>query len=111
MASPNENPAYQLGYLLGELFKAGLLLNLTKCTQCKRPINQCGPDWIVQTFLTIPIGAKCADCQTPEERAECAIRQAAGTMYKLDGIRLVELDPEPEHDDGGDEGGSQPKAG
>lgn len=96
----------------GNLFKALLLHNIiSTCTGCRRSVAPGTPeyaDWLVQTFLMIPVGAKCPDCQTPEERAECAIKQATGPKYKIDGLRLVQEDPKPTGGD--DEDGSQPKA-
>lgn len=103
------------GNLLGDLLKAVMLLNLTKCMACKRPSNPGSPefaDWVVKTFLMIPVGTKCPDCQTPEERADCAIGQAIGPKYRLEGLQLVQEDPEPKDgDDGDDEDGPQSKAG
>jgi hypothetical protein len=83
------------GNPLADLVKAALLLNLTKCMGCKRsndPGNPDFADWVIKTFLVFPIGAKCPDCQTPEERADAVIGQAIGPKYKLDGIRLVQLE-------------------
>jgi hypothetical protein len=89
MASPNP--------IFGDLIKALLLQNLRTCTECRRPNvagNTDAGDWVVKTFLAIPIGAKCPDCQSLAERAECAIRQASGINYKIEGFQLVE-DPTP----------------
>ena len=105
MASPNPNPL--------DVIKALLVGHFTTCMGCRRP-NVAGSsdagDWAFKTFLPVAIvyGIKCPNCQSPEERAEVAIRQASGIMYKLEGLRLVEEPKQPE--DGDDGGGSQAQA-
>jgi hypothetical protein len=79
MASPNP--------IFGDLIKALLLQNLRTCTECRRP--------------------NVAGNTDAGERAECAIRQASGINYKIEGFQLVE-DPTPK--DGDDEDGSHTKA-
>jgi hypothetical protein len=45
----------------------------------------------------------CPNCQSPEQRAEVAIRQATGPNYRLEGLRLIE-EPKPvDNDDEGDQ--------
>jgi hypothetical protein len=97
---------------IGEFIKFLLLQNLKKCSGCRRPndpSNSDFGDWAVKTLppFAIVIGAKCPACQPPDERAEVAIRQASGTMYKLDGVRLVE---QPKTNGGDDGGGPQARA-
>jgi hypothetical protein len=92
------------------MLKQALTQHFTTCCSCRRPNVVGSPDyddWALQHFLMIPVAMKCPDCQSPEERAEIAIRQASGVNYKLDGFRLVE-DPGTPMDDG--EGGAEPKA-
>jgi hypothetical protein len=107
----NPNP---FADFLGNLFNAVFLQSLIgTCTGCRRtvvPFTPAFADWAVQTFLRVPVGAKCPDCQTNEERAEIAIRQATGPKYKIDGLQLVQEDPKPEGGDD-DEGQSETKAG
>ncbi len=88
---------------LGDLMKTLLLNNLRTCSGCRRPNVPSNPDfgdWVVQRILTIPYAAKCPDCQSPEDRAECAIRQASGIDYRFEGFQLVE-DPKSTDDDDG----------
>lgn len=82
---------------LGDVIKALQMVSLAHCAGCKRP-NDGGADWILKTiFKTIPVRAKCPDCQTPEERAECFVEQAIGPQYRMHGIGVVEI---PRPDDG-----------
>lgn len=78
---------------------------LKSCSGCgreNRPDNEDAVDWVVQTvpLVLMPIGVKCPNCQTPEERAECAIRQAGGVLYDFNGINLTELPIDPDEEDG-----------
>ena len=92
--------------LVGNLIKALLLRQCSECRRTNVAGNSDAGEWVVKVVLSIPIGIKCPDCQTPEERAECAIRQASGITYKIEGFRLVE-NPKPTD---GDDNGSQSKA-
>lgn len=100
MANPIPNP--------GDLIKALLLGHMTTCVGCRRPFegSSDADGWIVKHFMMIPCAMKCPDCQSPEERAECAVEQAIGPKYKLEGLRLVEQ-PKPTD---GDESGSESQA-
>jgi hypothetical protein len=64
-----------------------LRVALSNCHWCQRPnplvSGAKADDWTMQTFLSLPVTAKCPDCQTPEERAETVIKQATGQMYRL----------------------------
>lgn len=93
MASSGEAP--NIGDLIKALFLFGQVGACCECGRLNKRTNPDNDDWIIKHLLMIPVAAKCPDCQTPEERAECAIRQASGTTYHLEGIRLVQ-DPEPE---------------
>jgi hypothetical protein len=95
MASPTPNLAEQL--------KALVRKQLGTCSGCRRPYVNGTPnpdDWLIRLFAGIPFALKCPDCQTPEERAEVAIKQAVDPKYRREGIRFVPVDPEPQ--DGGD---------
>jgi hypothetical protein len=79
--------------------------HFARCYKCRRPIRSGQPDfadWSVTAFLRVPIGMLCPNCQSPEQRAEVAIRQATGPNYRLEGLRLIE-EPKPvDNDDEGD---------
>lgn len=79
-----------------KLIEAGLSGNADKCISCRKPIpndQDQVADWaILALFDTIPLGMKCPDCQTLEQRAEMAIEQATGPKYRLEGRRLVRED-------------------
>lgn len=85
------------GNLLADLVKAALLLNLTKCADCGRPNpgNPHAVGWIVKVIplVTIPLATKCPDCQTVEERIDCAIQESIGTQYHFDGFRILPIEP------------------
>jgi hypothetical protein len=100
MADPNPN--------LGDLIKSLLLHHFGTCIGCRRPYadSSDADGWTIKHFLMIACALKCPDCQSPEERAECAVEQAIGPKYKLEGLRLVE-DPKPVD---GPEDGSQAQA-
>ena len=81
---------------LGDVIKSLLQRHFSTCVGCRRPFAG-SPDadgWITQHYKMIPIAQKCPDCQSPEQRAECAVEQAIGPKYKLEGLRFVEL-PQP----------------
>ena len=91
------NPTPPSPNLLGQLIKLLFLLNLARCSGCQKPLPSPPEDragWLIKAFLMVPIQSKCADCQTPEERAECEIRQATDARrFRIEGFRLVEDDP------------------
>jgi len=71
------------------------------CCRCRQPLpsGQAGViGWVVHTFAMYPIGIICPDCQSPEDRAEAAIRQATST-YSLEGLRFTQH-PKPDDDQG-----------
>lgn len=65
----------------------GLVRRLsTTCYGCGTPFPQGladSADWLIRTFMMYPFALKCPDCQTPDERAEMAIRQATGPNYTV----------------------------
>jgi hypothetical protein len=70
---------------------------LRQCSVCHRPNVPTNPDaagWIHQFRDSILIGAKCPNCQTPLERAECVVEQAVGPKFHYEGLRVVK-NPEP----------------
>jgi hypothetical protein len=65
---------------------------LERCAVCRRRHagSPDAADWAVQALLnTLPVGIKCPNCQSLEDRAEVIIRQASGVTYHHEGLRLV----------------------
>ena len=74
------------------------------CYKCRRPAparRADAADWGVRTFLNYPIGIICPDCQSPQDWAESAIRQATST-YALEGGRIIQH-PKPMDEDEDDQ--------
>lgn len=86
----------QVVNLIAQLVKLGVLLNLTKCVECKRSGTTELAGWIISTQLMIPVWAKCPECQSDEERAEAVIREATGPKLKLQGIFVIPDNQQPE---------------
>lgn len=83
---------------LAEVVLAFQRFSMSVCSGCKRRQPTSGPGadgWIVKTiFKTIPVVGKCPECQTPEERAACAVEDAIGPRYRMHGIGVVKI-PRP----------------
>ena len=65
---------------------------LERCTVCRRRHagSPDAADWAVQALLnTFPVGIKCPNCQSLEDRAEVVIRQASGVTFCREGLSLV----------------------
>lgn len=82
--------------------RKALRAHFGQCLKCKRPVaGEYLDEWGVRAFLNYPVWVVCPDCQSPEERAEAAIRRATST-YTLEGGRIVQH-PVPMDDDEDDQ--------
>lgn len=78
-----------------------------RCSRCGQQLTETEsdrlPDWMVTTENAHVVDLSCPDCMTGEETAECAVREAIGERWLLDGTgELVVVSP---HDPGSSQSG------